>query len=226
MSKTDSLGMELDHTEEYLSTEVDDKKVKDVVKSFDGDNIMKEMSKFMEERKKRIADREQNRKVKEVGGLFGLSKEPDTTAYYTSYDDHLKKLDIEIEDQKASLVQGLERLKLLIEKEVLIREERDAVTAETFQLPEYLKTNERLDPIVKEHIFRKHPLLIGDYYGEHKYSSHAGHLNLERVYDKDGNIVKLRCWNCLREFYRTAGPYDAPTKNDGEIDLHDHLGEK
>ncbi len=225
---SDNLGMNLDHSEDYLDCPSDDKKVTDVVKGFDGDAIMKDLTNFISERKARQEERLKNRTVGDVAhdltrALSG-EKDDDVIEYYSSYDDHLALLDKEIEDQKARIIHGLERLELLIKKEQLIEEERDAVTSDNFQLPDYLKVNDDFNPLIKEHIFRFHRKLIGDFYGEYKYSSHAGKIPLERVYDCNGKIVAVRCMQCYRKFLRSRKPY--ATKNEGEIDLHDKVGEE
>lgn len=223
----DNLGMEIDHTETFLDCPSDDKKVKDVVKTFDATRIRVDMNSFLRKHEAEKQKRIENRKVKDVGGLFGLGTKPDVVTW-SSYDDHLDLLEKEIEDQKAEIIKGLERLDLLIQKEVLVREERDSVTEKDFQLPEYLKVNEKFDPLIKEHIFHKHQKLIGDYYGEYKYSSHAGNIRMETVYNKEGEVVKVRCWDCLMEFYKANGFTSdvSPTKDDGEIDTYDKVGGK
>ena len=150
----------------------------------------------------------------------------DTSDYYTSYSDHLCKLDKEIENQKALIIAGIERLELLIEKEALITEEANALTSETFVLPKQYQTgNEHFDALIKEHILHKHPKIVGDYFGEYRYSSHAGPLHLESIYDKDGKLVKVRCLDCYYKWIR-SNVNGSPSKDDGELDAYDKPGAK
>lgn len=217
-------GMDTDQSEAFISTGLEQEKVVELAKKFDKDDIMKEMQDCLKHRKEREEERRQNRTVADLNMRLFHDDRPDVTDYYTSYDDHIKKIGDEIEDQKALIIDGLKRLQLLIEKEALLKEEYDVVTSETFQLPKYLRVDEFFDPLIKEHIFKKHPQLIGDYFGEYRYSSHAGHLNMERVYDKNGKIVKVRCMKCYINYIKNCNDSFAPSKDDGEIDTHDHFG--
>ena len=224
---SENVGMELDHTETWIDTAIDDKKVTDVAKVFDGARIAKEVEDFCINRKQRLEEKRKNRTVESVCKNIDFlnSEKDDVNSYYTSYDDHLKQLNDEIENQKAAIERGLYRLKLLEIKEKNLIAEAEAVTSENFELPNSLKIK-GFEDLIKEHIFHKHPKLIGDYYGEHRYSSHAGPLNLETIYDKDGNIVKVRCMECYRKFMKEAELNEYPTKDDGELDKYDHVGGK
>lgn len=218
--------MDTHHTEAYMETGLEDKKVAELAKEFDSDDIMKRMQDDLKRRKEREEERRKNRTVNDLNMRLFHNTDADVAEYYTSYDDHIKMIGEEIEDQKALIVDGLKRLELLIEKETLLKKEYDEVTSETFQLPDYLKVDEFFDPLIKEHIFRKHPKLIGDYFGEHRYSSHAGRLYLERVYDCTGKIVRVRCMDCYVQYMKNCDGNFAPKKDDGEIDLCDRVGGK
>ena len=75
---------------------------------------------------------------------------------------------------------------LLIEKEALVMEEANAMTQENFQLPKQYKTDDEFfDSLIKEHILHKHPKVIGDYFGEYRFSSHAGTIHFEHIYNKE-----------------------------------------
>lgn len=219
-----NLGMELDHTENYLETALDEKKVTEVASLFSEEKIVQQMKSFLKDREDR---KEKDRKDRKVSNCLFPNTTDDVNEYYTSYDDHLKLLNDEIENQKAAIERGLYRLKLLGIKEKLIIDERDKVNSENFKLPDYL-VFEGYEKIMKEHIFRKHPKLVGDYYGEHKYTTHAGKLHIRPVYDKDGKLVKILCLDCYFKFLEKNG-FKAglsPTKDDGELDLHDKVGGK
>lgn len=226
---SDNLGMELDHTESFLKTAIDNEKVTDIIKRFEDESIMKDVQNFMDSRNKRLEEKRKNRTVGSVctnlSDVLTPKKDDDINSYYTSYDDHLMQLNDEIENQKASIMRGLYRLKLLGIKEKNLMAEAEAVTSENFELPDSLKIK-GFEGLIKEHIFHKHPKLVGDYYGENKFSSHAGPLHLETIYDKNGNIVKVRCMECYRKFMKEADLNDYPTKDDGELDLYDHVGGK
>lgn len=212
--------------EHMMDLEIDDKKVVDVAKTFDKDAVIKKTTSLMTQRKKDREERIKNRNVFSIGMRLFAPPEDDTQEYYTSYDDHIKLLDKEIEDQKASILRGVERLELLIEKEALVMEEANAMTQETFQLPEMYKTgDEKFDELVKEHILHKHPKVIGDYFGEYRYSSHAGIIHFEHIYDKEGKLVKVRCMECYRDWLR-KNTNESPSKDDGEIDTYDKVGGK
>lgn len=212
------------HDEKMMDLEIDDKKVVDVAKTFDSDAAIKKTMSLMDQRKKDKEERIKNRNVGSVGFRLFAPPEDDTAEHYTSYDDHLKLLDKEIEDQKAAILRGVERLQLLIEKEALVMEEANAVTQETFQLPEMYKTgDEKFDGLVKEHILRKHPKVIGDYFGEYRFTSHAGMIHFEHIYNKEGKLVKVRCMECYREWLR-SNSNNSPSKDDGEMDTYDTVG--
>ena len=217
-------GMDTHYTESYINTGLEQEKVTELAKDFDSKDIMKRMQDDIKHRKEREEARRKKRTVADLNMRLFHNNEADVTGYYTSYDDHIKKIGDEIEDQKALIIDGLKRLELLIEKETLLKEEYDGVTSETFQLPDYLKVDGFFDPLIKEHIFKKHPQLIGDYFGEYKYSTHAGHLNIERVYDSAGKIVKVRCMDCYVQYMKNCNGNFAPNKDDGEIDTYDKVG--
>lgn len=214
------------HDERMMDLEIDDKKVVDVAKTFDKDAAIKKTMSLMSERKKNRDERIKNRNVSSIGmRLFDPPKD-DTSEYYTSYDDHIKLLDREIEDQKASILRGVERLELLIEKEALVMEEANAMTQENFQLPKQYKTDDEFfDALIKEHILHKHPKVIGDYFGEYRFSSHAGTLHFEHIYNKEGKLVKVRCMECYRKWLLTNSK-GSPSKDDGEMTTYDKVGGK
>ena len=191
---------DLNRNEAMMDLEIDDKKVVDVAKTFDKDAAIKKTMSLMSERKKNRDERIKNRNVFSIGmRLFDPPKD-DTSENYTSYDDHIKLLDKEIEDQKASILRGVERLELLIEKEALVMEEANAMTQENFQLPKQYKTDDEFfNALIKEHILHKHPKVIGDYFGEYRFSSHAGTIHFEHIYNKAGKPAKVRC---MEFFYR------------------------
>ena len=171
---------DLNQNESMMDLEIEDKKVSDVAATFDKDAAIKRTMTLMSERKKNRDERIKNRNVHSIGmRLFDPPKD-DTGEHYTSYDDHIKLLDKEIEDQKALILLGIERLELLIEKEALVMEEANAMTQENFQLPKQYKTDDEFfDSLIKEHILHKHPKVIGDYFGEYRFSSHAGTIHFE-----------------------------------------------
>lgn len=217
---------DLNRNEAMMDLEIDDKKVVDVAKTFDSDAAIKKTMSLMSERKKNRDERIKNRSVSSIGmRLFDPPKD-DTNEYYTSYDDHIKLLDREIEDQKASILRGVERLELLIEKEALVMEEANAMTQENFQLPKQYKTDDEFfDSLIKEHILHKHPKVIGDYFGEYRFSSHAGTLHFEHIYNKEGKLVKVRCMECYRKWLLTNSK-ESPSKDDGEMTTYDRVGGK
>lgn len=217
---------DLNRNESMMDLEIDDKKVVDVAKTFDKDAAIKKTMSLMSERKKNRDERIKNRSVASIGMRLFAPQKDDTNEYYTSYDDHIKLLDKEIEDQKASILRGVERLELLIEKEALVMEEANAMTQENFQLPKQYQTDDEFfDSLVKEHILHKHPKVIGDYFGEYRFSSHAGTLHFEHIYNKEGKLVKVRCMECYRKWL-LKNSNESPSKDDGEMDTYDRVGGK
>ena len=217
---------DLNQNESMMDLEIDDKKVSDVAKTFDKDAAINRTMTLMSERKKNRDERIKNRNVHSIGmRLFDPPKD-DTGEHYTSYDDHIKLLDKEIEDQKALILRCIERLELLIEKEALIMEEANAMTQESFQLPKQYKTDDEFfDSLVKEHILHKHPKVIGDYFGEYRFSSHAGTIHFEYIYNKEGKLVKVRCMDCYRKWLLNNSN-GCPSKDDGEMTTYDKVGGK
>ena len=215
---------DLNRNEAMMDLKIDDKKVVDVAATFDKDAAIKRTMSLMSDRKKNRDERIKNRNVHSIGmRLFDLPKD-DTGEYYTSYDDHIKLLDKEIEDQKAFILRGVERLELLIEKEALIMEEANAMTQENFQLPKKYKTDDEFfDSLIKEHILHKHPKVIGDYFGEYRFSSHAGTIHFEHIYNKEGKLVKVRCMDCYRKWLLNNNN-GSPSKDDGEMTTYDKVG--
>ena len=215
---------DLNQNESMMDLEIEDKKVSDVAATFDKDAAIKRTMTLMSERKKNRDERIKNRNVHSIGmRLFDPPKD-DTGEHYTSYDDHIKLLDKEIEDQKALILLGIERLELLIEKEALIMEEANAMTQENFQLPKQYKTgDEFFDSLIKEHILHKHPKVIGDYFGEYRFSSHAGTIHFEHIYNKEGKLVKVRCMDCYRKWLLNNNN-GSPSKDDGEMTTYDKVG--
>ena len=217
---------DLNRNESMMDLEIEDKKVSDVAATFDKDAAIKRTMTLMSERKKNRDERIKNRNVHSIGmRLFDPPKD-DTGEHYTSYDDHIKLLDKEIEDQKALILLGIERLELLIEKEALVMEEANAMTQENFQLPKQYKTgDEFFDSLIKEHILHKHPKVIGDYFGEYRFSSHAGTIHFEHIYNKEGKLVKVRCMDCYRKWLLNNNN-GSPSKDDGEMTTYDKVGGK
>lgn len=217
---------DLNRNEAMMDLEIDDKKVVDVAKTFDKDAAIKKTMSLMSERKKSRDERIKNRNVFSIGmRLFDPPKD-DTSENYTSYDDHIKLLDREIEDQKALILMGIERLELLIEKEALVMEEANAMTQENFQLPKQYKTDDEFfNSLIKEHILHKHPKVIGDYFGEYRFSSHAGTIHFEYIYNKEGKLVKVRCMDCYRKWLLNNSN-GCPSKDDGEMTTYDKVGGK
>ena len=217
---------DLNLNESMMDLEIEDKKVSDVAATFDKDAAIKRTMTLMSERKKKRDERIKNRNVHSIGmRLFDPPKD-DTGEHYTSYDDHIKLLDKEIEDQKALILLGIERLELLIEKEALVMEEANAMTQENFQLPKQYKTgDEFFDSLIKEHILHKHPKVIGDYFGEYRFSSHAGTIHFEHIYNKEGKLVKVRCMDCYRKWLLNNNN-GSPSKDDGEMTTYDKVGGK
>ena len=215
---------DLNLNESMMDLEIEDKKVSDVAATFDKDVAIKRTMTLMSERKKNRDERIKNRNVHSIGmRLFDPPKD-DTGEHYTSYDDHIKLLDKEIEDQKALILLGIERLELLIEKEALVMEEANAMTQENFQLPKQYKTgDEFFDSLIKEHILHKHPKVIGDYFGEYRFSSHAGTIHFEHIYNKEGKLVKVRCMDCYRKWLLNNNN-GSPSKDDGEMTTYDKVG--
>ena len=215
---------DLNQNESMMDLEIEDKKVSDVAATFDKDVAIKRTMTLMSERKKNRDERIKNRNVHSIGmRLFDPPKD-DTGEHYTSYDDHIKLLDKEIEDQKALILLGIERLELLIEKEALVMEEANAMTQENFQLPKQYKTgDEFFDSLIKEHILHKHPKVIGDYFGEYRFSSHAGTIHFEHIYNKEGKLVKVRCMDCYRKWLLNNNN-GSPSKDDGEMTTYDKVG--
>ena len=215
---------DLNLNESMMDLEIEDKKVSDVAATFDKDAAIKRTMTLMSERKKKRDERIKNRNVHSIGmRLFDPPKD-DTGEHYTSYDDHIKLLDKEIEDQKALILLGIERLELLIEKEALVMEEANAMTQENFQLPKQYKTgDEFFDSLIKEHILHKHPKVIGDYFGEYRFSSHAGTIHFEHIYNKEGKLVKVRCMDCYRKWLLNNNN-GSPSKDDGEMTTYDKVG--
>ena len=215
---------DLNLNESMMDLEIEDKKVSDVAATFDKDAAIKRTMTLMSERKKNRDERIKNRNVHSIGmRLFDPPKD-DTGEHYTSYDDHIKLLDKEIEDQKALILLGIERLELLIEKEALVMEEANAMTQENFQLPKQYKTgDEFFDSLIKEHILHKHPKVIGDYFGEYRFSSHAGTIHFEHIYNKEGKLVKVRCMDCYRKWLLNNNN-GSPSKDDGEMTTYDKVG--
>ena len=215
---------DLNQNESMMDLEIEDKKVSDVAATFDKDAAIKRTMTLMSERKKNRDERIKNRNVHSIGmRLFDPPKD-DTGEHYTSYDDHIKLLDKEIEDQKALILLGIERLELLIEKEALVMEEANAMTQENFQLPKQYKTgDEFFDSLIKEHILHKHPKVIGDYFGEYRFSSHAGTIHFEHIYNKEGKLVKVRCMDCYRKWLLNNNN-GSPSKDDGEMTTYDKVG--
>ena len=215
---------DLNLNESMMDLEIEDKKVSDVAATFDKDAAIKRTMTLMSERKKKRDERIENRNVHSIGmRLFDPPKD-DTGEHYTSYDDHIKLLDKEIEDQKALILLGIERLELLIEKEALVMEEANAMTQENFQLPKQYKTgDEFFDSLIKEHILHKHPKVIGDYFGEYRFSSHAGTIHFEHIYNKEGKLVKVRCMDCYRKWLLNNNN-GSPSKDDGEMTTYDKVG--
>ena len=215
---------DLNLNESMMDLEIEDKKVSDVAATFDKDVAIKRTMTLMSERKKNRDERIKNRNVHSIGmRLFDPPKD-DTGEHYTSYDDHIKLLDKEIEDQKALILLGIERLELLIEKEALVMEEANAMTQENFQLPKQYKTgDEFFDSLIKEHILHKHPKVIGDYFGEYRFSSHAGTIHFEHIYNKEGKLVKVRCMDCYRKWLHNNNN-GSPSKDDGEMTTYDKVG--
>lgn len=215
---------DLNRNESMMDLEIDDKKVSDVAATFNKDDAIKRTMSLISERKKNRDERIKNRDVHSIGmRLFDPPKD-DTSEYYTSYDDHIKLLDKEIEDQKALILAGIERLELLIEKEALIMEEANAMTQENFQLPKQYKTDDAFfDSLIKEHILHKHPKVIGDYFGEYRFSSHAGTIHFEHIYNKEGKLVKVRCMDCYRKWLLNNNN-GSPSKDDGEMTTYDKVG--
>lgn len=223
--KKENLGMELDHTENYLDTSLDDKKVKEVVKAFNSDEIIKRMESLREKRKLVNEDR----LVKGVCTQLFPNYKDDTDTYYTSFDDHIKLIDKEIEDQEASLLRGLERLKLLQEKKENIIEVAEKVTSDNWELPVKLEgLSEHFVSLLKEHFLTYHPKLVGNYYGEHRYTGHCKIPRLEYIRNEEGEVVKVRCMDCylkaLKETPDEQVTNFAGNKRTGELDLHCHLG--
>ena len=215
---------DLNLNESMMDLEIEDKKVSDVAATFDKDAAIKRTMTLMSERKKKRDERIKNRNVHSIGmRLFDPPKD-DTGEHYTSYDDHIKLLDKEIEDQKALILLGIERLELLIEKEALVMEEANAMTQENFQLPKQYKTDDVFfDSLIKEHILHKHPKVIGDYFGEYRFSSHAGTIHFEHIYNKEGKLVKVRCIDCYRKWLLNNNN-GSPSKDDGEMTTYDKVG--
>ena len=215
---------DLNLNESMMDLEIEDKKVYDVAATFDKDAAIKRTMTLISERKKKRDERIKNRNVHSIGmRLFDPPKD-DTGEHYTSYDDHIKLLDKEIEDQKALILLGIERLELLIEKEALVMEEANAMTQENFQLPKQYKTgDEFFDSLIKEHILHKHPKVIGDYFGEYRFSSHAGTIHFEHIYNKEGKLVKVRCMDCYRKWLLNNNN-GSPSKDDGEMTTYDKVG--
>lgn len=215
---------DLNLNESMMDLEIEDKKVSDVAATFDKDAAIKRTMTLMSERKKKRDERIKNRNVHSISmRLFDPPKD-DTGEHYTSYDDHIKLLDKEIEDQKALILLGIERLELLIEKEALVMEEANAMTQENFQLPKQYKTgDEFFDSLIKEHILHKHPKVIGDYFGEYRFSSHAGTIHFEHIYNKEGKLVKVRCMDCYRKWLLNNNN-GSPSKDDGEMTTYDKVG--
>ena len=215
---------DLNLNESMMDLEIEDKKVSDVAATFDKDAAIKRTMTLMSERKKNRDERIKNRNVHSIGmRLFDPPKD-DTGEHYTSYDDHIKLLDKEIEDQKALILLGIERLELLIEKEALVMEEANAMTQENFKLPKQYKTgDEFFDSLIKEHILHKHPKVIGDYFGEYRFSSHAGTIHFEHIYNKEGKLVKVRCMDCYRKWLLNNNN-GSPSKDDGEMTTYDKVG--
>lgn len=215
---------DLNRNESMMDLDIEDKKVSDVAATFDKDAAIKRTMTLMSERKKNRDERIKNRNVHSIGmRLFDPPKD-DTGEHYTSYDDHIKLLDKEIEDQKALILLGIERLELLIEKEALVMEEANAMTQENFQLPKQYKTgDEFFDSLIKEHILHKHPKVIGDYFGEYRFSSHAGTIHFEHIYNKEGKLIKVRCMDCYRKWLLNNNN-GSPSKDDGEMTTYDKVG--
>ena len=215
---------DLNQNESMMDLEIEDKKVSDVAATFDKDAAIKRTTTLMSERKKNRDERIKNRNVHSIGmRLFDPPKD-DTGEHYTSYDDHIKLLDKEIEDQKALILLGIERLELLIEKEALVMEEANAMTQENFQLPKQYKTDDEFfDSLIKEPILHKHPKVIGDYFGEYRFSSHAGTIHFEHIYNKEGKLVKVRCMDCYRKWLLNNNN-GSPSKDDGEMTTYDKVG--
>ena len=105
-------------------------------------------------------------------------------------------------------------------------EEANAMTQENFQLPKQYKTDDEFfDSLIKEHILHTHPKVIGDYFGEYRFSSHAGTIHFEHIYNKEGKLVKVRCMDCYRKWL-LKNSNESPSKDDGEMTIYDKVGGK